>query len=88
MWQDLIEVLGKICAVYDDLGKLGERKRDALVSIDMKGLAKILDEEQLAAAKIQRLEKKRGSILIELSKQLKVNENTKADEFYQKAPNA
>lgn len=88
MWQDLIEVLGKICAVYDDLGKLGERKRDALVSVDMKGLAKILDEEQLAAAKIQNLEKKRGSILIELSKQLNVNENTKADEFYRKAPNA
>ena len=88
MWQDLIDILGKICAVYDDLGKLGERKRDALVSIDMKGLSKILDEEQLAAAKIQRLEKKRGSILLELSKSLKVDVNTKAEEFYRKAPNS
>ena len=86
MWQDLIEVLGKICAVYDDLAKIGERKRDALVSVDMKGLAKILDEEQLAAAKIQRLEKKRGSILVELSKKINVNENTKAVELYRKAP--
>ena len=57
MWQELIEVLTKICAVYEDLGKIGERKRDALVAVDMKGLAKILDEEQLAAAKIQNLEK-------------------------------
>ena len=86
MWQDLIEVLGKICAVYDDLAKIGERKRDALVSVDMKGLSKILDVEQLAAAKIQRLEKKRGSILVELSKKISVNENTKAEELYRKAP--
>ena len=88
MWQDLIEVLDKICAVYDDLAKIGERKRDALVKVDMDGLSKILDEEQLAAAKIQRLEKKRGSILQELSKNLKnVNANTKPLEFYKNAPN-
>ena len=87
MWQDLIEVLGKICAVYDDLGKIGERKRDALVKVDMKDLAKILDEEQLAATKIQNLEKKRGSILKELSKNFKnVNANTKAMDFYRNAP--
>lgn len=89
MWQDLIEVLGKICTVYEDLGKIGERKRDALVTVDMKTLSKILDEEQLAAAKIQNLEKKRGSILKELSKGFKnVNEKTKATEFYKNAPNA
>ena len=87
MWQDLIEVLGKICEVYDDLSKIGERKRDALVKVDMDGLSKILDEEQLAAAKIQKLEKKRGSILKELSKNFKnVNADTKAMEFYKNAP--
>jgi len=87
MWQDLIDVLGKICKVYDDLGKIGERKRDALVKVDMEGLSKILDEEQLAAAKIQNLEKKRGSILKELSKDFKnVNSDTKASEFYKNAP--
>ena len=76
MWQDLIEVLGKICAVYDDLGRIGERKRDALIKVDMKDLAKILDEEQ------------RGSILKELSKNFKnVNSNTKAMDFYRNAPN-
>lgn len=87
MWQDLIDVLGKICTVYDDLAKIGERKRDALVKVDMEGLAKILDEEQLTAAKIQKLEKKRGSILQELSKNFKnVNAETKATEFYKNAP--
>lgn len=87
MWQELIEVLTKICTVYEDLGKIGERKRDALVAVDMKGLAKILDEEQLAAAKIQNLEKKRGSVLLELSKNLKnVTPDTKAMELYGKAP--
>lgn len=87
MWQELIDVLTKICAVYEDLSKIGERKRDALVAVDMKGLAKILDEEQLAAAKIQNLEKKRGAVLIELSKNLKnVTPNTKAMELYGNAP--
>ena len=87
MWQDLVEVLGKICAAYDDVGRIGERKRDALVAVDMKGLAKILDEEQLAAAKIEKLEKKRGSILKELSKSLKnVTADTKAMEIYENAP--
>lgn len=88
MWQELIDVLGKICAVYNDLAKIGEKKRDALVAVDMKGLAKVLDEEQLAAAKIQNLEKKRGAILTELSKNLKnINANTKAEELYKNAPN-
>lgn len=87
MWQELIDVLKKICAVYDDLSRIGEKKRDTLVAVDMKGLAKVLDEEQLAAAKIQNLEKKRGAILTELSKTLKnVNADTKAAELYKAAP--
>ena len=87
MWTKLIDVLGKICVVYDNLAKIGERKRDALVTIDMEGLAKILDEEQLAAAKIQRLEKERGAILSELSKTIPaINGSTKAEDFYKNAP--
>lgn len=87
MWKNLIDVLGKICVVYDDLAKIGERKRDALVGIDMEGLAKILDEEQIAAAKIQNLEKQRGAILKELSKDNKaISESTKAEDFYKNAP--
>ena len=87
MWTKLVDVLGKICVVYDNLSKIGERKRDALISIDMEGLAKILDEEQLAAAKIQRLEKERGNILQELAKNNpSINDSTKAEDFYKNAP--
>ena len=87
MWTKLIDVLGKICVVYDNLANIGERKRDALVTIDMEGLSKILDEEQLAAAKIQKLEKERGAILKELSKNNSAIKNsTKAEDFYQNAP--
>ena len=87
MWTKLIDVLGKICVVYDNLAKIGERKRDALVTIDMEGLSKILDEEQLAAAKIQKLEKERGAILQELAKNNPaIKDSTKAEDFYQNAP--
>ena len=87
MWTKLVDVLGKICVVYDNLAKIGERKRDALVTVDMEGLSKVLDEEQLAAAKIQRLEKERGNIMKELAKNNpSVNDSTKAEDFYKNAP--
>ena len=87
MWQDLIEVLDKICNVYEKLADLGERKRIALVAVDIEGLSKILDEEQIIAAKIQKLEQQRGAILQELSKNNPaVNANTKAEDFYKTAP--
>lgn len=87
MWQDLIEVLDKICDVYDKLANLGERKRVALVAVNIEGLSKILDEEQLIAAKIQKLEQQRGEILKNLSKNNSaVNSNTKAEDFYKTAP--
>ena len=89
MWQQLIEVLSKICKVYDDLAKLGEKKRNALVVVDMDTLSKILDQEQIIAAKIQKLEQQRGAILLELSKNdSAVNSNTKALDFYKTAPTA
>ena len=87
MWTKLVDVLGKICVVYDNLAKIGEKKRDALVTVDMESLAKVFDEEQLAAAKIQRLEKERGNILKELAKNNPaVNDATKAEDFYKNAP--
>ena len=87
MWQNLMDVLGKICVVYDNLATIEEKKRDALVGIDLDGLSKILDEENLAASKIQKLEKKRGSILQELAKShAEINTSTKAEDFYKYAP--
>ncbi len=87
MWQNLIETLDKLGEVYGSLVKLGERKRSALVNIDMKGLSDILDEEQLLTAKIQKLEKKRLELLRDLSKSDKtLTESTKAKDFYRLAP--
>lgn len=86
MWQNLVDTLGKICVVYNNLAKIEERKHNALVVIDMDSLAKILDEEQLAAAKIQKLEKERGAIYKKLAGGLNVSENIKAEDFYKYAP--
>ena len=87
MWQNLIDTLDKLGEVYDKLATLGEKKRSALVGIDMNALAKVLDEEQLLAAKIQKLEHTRGELLKNLSKaDITVNEATKAKDFYRSAP--
>lgn len=87
MWQDLIDILDKLGAIYEKVAMLGERKRNALVGIDMQGLSAILDEEQLIIAKIQKLEKHRVELLRDLSKSNKaVKENIKATEFYRLAP--
>ena len=87
MWQNLIETLDKLGEVYDKLAGLGERKRSALVGINMKGLSDILDEEQLLTAKIQKLEQKRVELLQDLSKSDKtLTEATKPKDFYRKAP--
>ena len=87
MWQNLIETLDKLGEVYDKLVGLGERKRSALVGIDMKRLSDILDEEQLLTAKIQKLEQKRVELLQDLSKSDKtLTEATKPKDFYRKAP--
>ncbi|MBR2773719.1 MAG: flagellar protein FlgN [Selenomonadaceae bacterium] len=87
MWQNLIETLDKLGEVYDSLATLGEKKRNALVVIDMKELSNLLDAEQLLAAKIQKLEQRRVEILKNLSKSDKtLNETTSAKDFYHKAP--
>lgn len=87
MWQDLIDVLTRLCNAYDAMIKIGERKRAALVTIDMEGLSKILDEEQIAAARLQALEKRRGAILNELSKSTRPKITYgRAEEFYRHAP--
>ena len=87
MWQNLIETLDKLGEAYDGLAELGEKKRAALVGIDMKGLSDILDREQLLTAKIQKLEQKRVEILKSLSQSDKtLTEATKATDFYKSAP--
>ena len=87
MWQELIETLDTLGEVYDKLVALGERKSSALVVVDLKALSNILDEEQLLAAKIQKLEQKRLALLKELSQSDKtLTAATKPKDFYRKAP--
>ena len=87
MWQELIETLDTLGEVYDKLVALGERKSSALVVVDLKALSNILDEEQLLAARIQKLEQKRVGLLHDLSKSDKsVTVATKPKDFYRTAP--
>ena len=87
MWQKLIETMDKLGESYDKLATLGEKKRSALVGIDMKSLSNLLDEEQLVTAKIQKLEQKRVELLRDLSKADKtLTESTQAKDFYRTAP--
>ena len=87
LWQNLIDIFGKISLAYDNAVKLGERKRDALVTINMDGLSKILDEENLLTAKIQKLERQRGEILNNLAKsEPEIQTNTKMEELFKLAP--
>lgn len=87
MWQNLIDILDKLGEVYDSLVTLGERKRAALVGIDIKSLSTVLDEEQLLISKIQKLEQQRVALLRDLSKENKnLTEATRAKDFYRSAP--
>ena len=85
MWQQLIEVLNKICNAYKNLAELGEKKRTALVAVDMKALSKILEQEKILTSEIQNFEKQRGATVAELSKDKTF---TDAENFYKTAPNS
>ena len=87
MWQNLLDVFGKLNVAYDKATELGERKHKALVTIDMDDLAKILDEEQLLTAKIQKLERQRGELLTNLSKvEPAIKVESKMEDLFNLAP--
>ena len=87
MWQNLLDVLGKINIAYDNAIELGGRKHKALVTIDMDSLAKILDEEQLLTGKIQKLERQRGELLTTLSKsEPSIKPESKMEDLFKLAP--
>ena len=68
MWKALMDVLGKLDLAYQDILALGEKKRNTLVSVDMKGLEAILEEERELAHEVQILEKQRKGILEQLAR--------------------
>lgn len=67
MWQELAGVLGDINAAYEKLFALGKKKHDFLVTINLKGLEPLLNEESELAEKVQELENRRRSVLIRLA---------------------
>ena len=88
MWAELTDVFRKLNATYESAIKLGERKHEALVMVNMDSLSKILDEEQIMIAKIQRLERQRGGILTKMAKdEPSITAETKMEDFIKLAPN-
>ena len=88
IWQNLLDVFGKINIAYENAIGLGERKHKALVEINMDELAKILDEEQLLTGKIQKLERQRGEILTKLQQtEPSLKDNSKMEDLFNLAPN-
>ncbi|WP_196592600.1 flagellar protein FlgN [Pectinatus sottacetonis] len=63
MWQDLIDIIIKLTMVYTDILKSNERKRKAVLAIDMKTLDQIINEEQKLMAIVIKEEQKRQEIL-------------------------
>ena len=87
LWQNLLDVLGKINISYDKAIELGKRKHEALIYVNMEELAKILDEEQILTAKIQKLERLRGETLTNLSKdEPSIKIDSQSDELFKLAP--
>lgn len=88
IWQQLLDVLGKINIAYDNAVELEERKHKALVEINMEDLAKILDGEQLLTGKIQKLERQRGEALTNLLKtETSLKPDSKMEDLFTLAPN-
>lgn len=87
MWLELKDVFQGLASAYEKAAELGRRKHSALVGIDMKSLEKVLNEEQLIIAKIQRLENARGDILKEMAKSdPSITSETKMADFIELAP--
>lgn len=87
MWNELVDVLGKIYLTYQDMLNLGGRKKTALIGVDMKGLEKLLEEEKDLAHRVQGLENKRKEILKRLMEENRaIGPDSKLLDMYAYAP--
>ncbi|MCR5176496.1 MAG: flagellar protein FlgN [Anaerovibrio sp.] len=69
MWQDLAEVINTLIAEYQKLEKLGREKRSVLAAVDLKGLEKLVHQEEAIIATINKTEKQRQAVISQLAKQ-------------------
>ena len=67
MWQEFAAILNDLNKVYLQLIELGTKKKKALVTIDMKTLEELVQEEDALTKKIRELEQKRQKALIHLA---------------------
>ena len=87
MWQELLAVLQKITANYQQLLALSQKKRAVLVMVKLDALEAIVQQEQSLAAAIQQSETKRQAILHELARSDKgIRPDTKLRELYAHCP--
>ncbi|MBQ1855566.1 MAG: flagellar protein FlgN [Anaerovibrio sp.] len=69
MWQELAQIIATLISQYQKLQKLGEDKRTALAAVDLKGLEKIVLQEEAIIEQINNAEKKRQDVINQLAKQ-------------------
>lgn len=87
MWQEFAGTLNELNKTYQELIALGNKKRAALVTLDMKGLEALLEPEQKLTARVQTLEEKRQKALIHLAvTNREVNRESKLDVLLPLAP--
>lgn len=87
MWQDLIAVLHELIAAYQEHLTIGEEKRRILISSDLSSLEQILKDQEKNISRIERAEKKRRKIFIDISFQHQnLDTDIKAKDLYQIAP--
>lgn len=67
MWQRLEEVLQELTKAYENLQKLGMRKRELLIAVDMKSLDQLLQVEEKLVQSVNRLETQRQEALAKLA---------------------
>ena len=70
MWQNLIQALKDLSDAYAALLTISGKKRVALVSVDLKGLEPIIEEEKQQLERIRVAEKRRQDALLALSKEI------------------
>lgn len=87
MWNELLDVLGKMNLVYRDVLTLGEKKHGMLVTIDMKGLDALLKQEQELLHQVQKLEKRRKEVMGKMAASVRgLTPESKMEELFSCAP--
>ncbi|WP_196604866.1 flagellar protein FlgN [Pectinatus haikarae] len=79
MWQNLIDTIIELMEMYNCLFILNEKKRKAVLDIDMSALNKIVETEQELTGSVIKAEQKRQKILKQMAAENSgINENSNA----------